>query len=65
MVDSHDTLEALLHEDRSFPAPPEFAASARVADPGVYARADADPESFWASWAEQLHWEQRWERVCE
>ncbi|MBA3969805.1 MAG: acetate--CoA ligase, partial [Gemmatimonadetes bacterium] len=65
MADSHDTLEALLHEDRSFPAPPEFAASARVADPGVYARADADPESFWASWAEQLHWEQRWERVCE
>ncbi len=65
MAESHDTLEALLHEDRSFPPPPEFAASARISDPGVYARASDDPEGFWASWAEQLHWEQRWERVCE
>jgi acetyl-CoA synthetase len=62
---SEQTLDSLLHEDRSFPPPPEFAARAHANDPAVYARADADPEAYWSGWAEQLHWTQPWERVLD
>jgi acetyl-CoA synthetase len=36
-----------------------------VRDPGIYARAEADPEAFWAEWARELHWSTPWERVLE
>jgi acetyl-CoA synthetase len=65
MSASEVTLSSLLTEDRTFPPPPEFAARAHVNDPEVYARADADPEGYWAGWAEQLHWFRRWDRVLE
>jgi acetyl-CoA synthetase len=65
MSASEDTLSSLLTEDRTFPPPPEFAARAHASDPEVYARADADPEGYWAGWAEQLHWYRRWDRVLE
>ncbi|HEX8452726.1 MAG TPA: acetate--CoA ligase [Longimicrobium sp.] len=58
-------LDSLLHEDRVFPPPPEFARHALVSDPEVYARAAADPQAFWAGWAEQLHWFRRWDTVLE
>jgi acetyl-CoA synthetase len=31
----------------------------------VYERAQADPEAFWAEWAEQLEWIAPWHTVCE
>ncbi|HEX6082813.1 MAG TPA: propionyl-CoA synthetase [Methylomirabilota bacterium] len=31
----------------------------------VYARAQRDPEGFWASAAEDVYWERRWERVLD
>lgn len=31
----------------------------------AYAAALADPEAFWATAAEQLHWDRRWERVLD
>jgi acetyl-CoA synthetase len=65
MSSTEPALDSLLQEDRTFPAPPEFAAQANERDPGVYARADADPEVYWAEWAERLHWFRRWERVLE
>jgi len=65
MSSTEPALDSLLQEDRTFPAPPEFAARANERDPGVYARADADPEAYWAEWAERLHWFRRWERVLE
>ncbi|HEX2205625.1 MAG TPA: acetate--CoA ligase [Longimicrobium sp.] len=65
MAATEPTLDTLLHEDRTFPPPPEFAARALVSDPEVYARADADPEGYWAGWAEELHWFRRWDRVLE
>ncbi|HEX8694684.1 MAG TPA: acetate--CoA ligase [Longimicrobium sp.] len=65
MAATEPTLDSLLQEDRTFPPPPEFAARAHVSGPEVYARADADPEGYWAGWAEQLHWFRRWDRVLE
>ena len=59
------TLDSLLQEDRSFPPPPQFAARANANDPAVYARAEADPEAYWAGWAERLHWFRPWDRVLE
>ena len=55
----------LLQEDRTFPPPPEFRASANINDPGVYERADNDPEGFWASFASELEWFTKWDRVLE
>ncbi|RMG44385.1 MAG: acetate--CoA ligase [Acidobacteria bacterium] len=58
-------LEALLDERRRFPPPPAFRKAAVVSDPGVYERAEADPEGFWAGFAEELDWFERWTKVLE
>jgi len=58
-------LDVLLHTERTFPPPPEFAAQANASDPEIYARADADPETFWASWAEKLEWIEPWDEVLD
>jgi len=55
----------LLQEDRSFPPPSEFRAKANVNDPGVYERAERDPEAFWASFASELEWFAPWTKVLE
>jgi acetyl-CoA synthetase len=65
MSSTEPSLSSLLQEDRTFPPPPEFAAQANARDPGVYARAEADPEAYWAEWAERLDWFRRWDRVLE
>jgi len=65
MSEPEATLDSLLHEDRSFPPPPEFAARAHVRDRSVYERAEADPEAFWEGCAEDLHWFRRWDRVLD
>src|SRR4029450_4278804 len=53
-------LDVLLRTEQTFPPPPEFAAQANASDPGIYERADADPETWWASWAEKLKWTKPW-----
>jgi acetyl-CoA synthetase len=65
MSAAEQTLDSLLTEDRTFAPPPEFAAQALVRDREVYARAEQDPEAYWAQWAEELHWFRRWDRVLE
>ena len=55
----------LLQEDRSFEPPAAFRAQANVRDESVYARADADPERFWADFASELEWSTPWTRVLE
>ena len=57
------TLESLLAEERAFPPPPAFAARANARDPGIYERARADPEAFWAGFAGELEWMRPWDRV--
>ncbi|HVT43247.1 MAG TPA: acetate--CoA ligase [Thermoanaerobaculia bacterium] len=59
------TLDALLEENRAFPPSDEFKALANVNDPAIYAKALGDREAFWASWAEQLDWETKWDKVLE
>ncbi len=58
-------IEALLREGRTFPPPEGFRQQANINDPGVYEEAERDPQAFWARWAEQLHWFQKWQRVLE
>ncbi|HEV3195090.1 MAG TPA: acetate--CoA ligase [Candidatus Cybelea sp.] len=48
-------IEALFEEHRRFPPPPEFAAQAN-ATAEIYAEAERDYLSFWASWARRLEW---------
>ena len=55
----------LLQEDRTFPPSREFRANANINDEGVYARAEKDPEAFWASFASELEWFTPWTKVLE
>src|SRR4051812_18260242 len=55
----------LLQENRSFPPSEAFRAQANVRDEDVYARADRDPEGFWAGFASELEWFTPWTRVLE
>ncbi|MDH3270242.1 MAG: acetate--CoA ligase [Gemmatimonadota bacterium] len=63
---SRDTgaFDDLLQEDRRFPPPADFAATA-VVDASIYRRAGDDRERYWAEWAEQLEWFEPWRRVLE
>jgi acetyl-CoA synthetase len=58
-------LDVLLKTEQTFEPPPEFAAQANVSDPGVYEQAAADPEGWWASWAEKLDWIEPWDEVLD
>src|SRR5690606_3596289 len=53
----------LLHEERHFPPPPDFAARAIVKDLSLYERAEADFEGFWAEQAKELEWFRPWDKV--
>src|SRR6266545_8289953 len=65
VTDVEASIEALLSEDRVFEPPAPFRANAVVTDPGVYERAAADPDGFWAEQAELLDWSERWHTVSE
>ena len=58
-------IDALLKEDRSFPPTAEWRQSAQIADPGIYDRAAANPEGFWAGFANELEWMRPWDSVLE
>ncbi len=62
-------MESTLQESRLFPPPKEFAASAHIRGSEeyerIYAEAERDPEAFWASIADQLHWFKRWETILD
>jgi acetyl-CoA synthetase len=54
-------IDTVMHEERLFPPPKQFAAHARIKSPAEYQelwdRAQADPPTFWAELArEELHW---------
>jgi acetyl-CoA synthetase len=61
---SEETLSNLLKEDRRFEPPADLAANANLKEE-AYARADADPEAFWAEQAERLSWDKKWDRVLD
>ena len=68
MADStqaHETIDALLGEDRTFAPSEAFRSTAILNDPGIYEEASADIESFWAKQAEMLDWYKPWDTVLE
>ncbi|MBP6715425.1 MAG: acetate--CoA ligase [Acidobacteria bacterium] len=58
-------ISALLNESRRFAPSSAWREGAVANDPGVYARAAADPEAFWASFAAELEWMKPWDRVLD
>jgi acetyl-CoA synthetase len=63
-------IESLQHEDRIFQPPPEFAANAHIKSmqelEALRTEAAADPEKFWARYAEsELHWFKKWDTVLK
>jgi acetyl-CoA synthetase len=65
MSDQRPAISALQVEQRTFPPPAGFAEGAVAADPGVYERAAADPEAWWAEQARALEWSTPWRTVCD
>jgi acetyl-CoA synthetase len=59
------TIEALLEERRTFAPPEAFAATANLADAGIYAEAERDPDAYWSQQAERLDWFERWTTVLD
>jgi acetyl-CoA synthetase len=58
-------IDDLLHEERTFAPSDAFRAAANVRDDEVYARADRDPEAFWAAFASELEWYTPWTEVLD
>src|SRR2546423_577337 len=68
MSSATTNIESLQAEGRSFDPPTEFAEKAHVTSmaelEALRAEASADPEKFWARFAEsELHWFKKWETV--
>ena len=64
-ADGEGKIDVLLKTEQTFEPPAEFAAEANASDPGVYERADADPEAWWGSWAEKLDWIEPFDEVLD
>src|SRR4051812_18340736 len=60
-----DDIDVLLQEHRKFEPSAEFKAAANVASPELYAKADADPEAWWAEKAKALEWSTPWSKVLD
>jgi acetyl-CoA synthetase len=62
-------IESTLQETRVFPPPTEFAQQAHIKSfaeyEEIYRKAAEDPEAFWASAAENLHWFKKWDTVLK
>jgi acetyl-CoA synthetase len=62
-------IDSTLSETRKFPPPAEFSARAWVKSldeyEALYQRADADPETFWAECARNLHWFKPFHKTLE
>jgi len=64
-MSSSNDIQALLDEQRTFPPSEGFTRTANLADSGVYAKAAADPEAYWAEQAKQLEWMTPYSTVLE
>ncbi|MBE9066845.1 acetate--CoA ligase [Leptolyngbya cf. ectocarpi LEGE 11479] len=67
---SQPAIESILHEQRLFEPPAEFAKAATISGAdqyqALYDKAAADPAAFWAELAEQeLHWFKKWDTVLD
>jgi acetyl-CoA synthetase len=69
-MEEKKTIESLLHEQRVFPARPEFVERAwiktREERDRLYQESIEDPEGFWARIAEEyITWFKKWDRVLD
>ncbi|HEX5324304.1 MAG TPA: acetate--CoA ligase, partial [Capsulimonadaceae bacterium] len=64
-METQIAIEALLDEGRTFPPSPGFTKQANINDPAIYKKAAEDPEGFWAGFAGELDWFEKWHTVCE
>ncbi len=62
-------IESVLQEERVFPPPESFSEQAHIKSieelEKLREEAAADPESFWARMAEELHWFKKWDTVLK
>ncbi len=62
-------IESILNEDRVFPPPPEFSASAHIKSfeeyERIYNEALKNVPAFWAQQAEALDWFEKWDTILE
>ncbi len=69
MSEQSANIESTQVENRVFPPPAEFAANAHIKSfeeyEKIYAQAAENPEEFWASAAESLHWFRKWETILK
>ena len=64
--EQHDTIDALMVENRRFPPSEAFKAAALVVDTHLYDEAAQDDEAFWARQAADLvSWSKPWETILE
>jgi len=65
----HSNIDSVLQESRTFEPSPEYRQKAHIKSleeyERLYARAEADPEAFWAEIARELHWFKPWDKVLE
>lgn len=68
-MSSTTNIESVMHEERVFSPPASFAEKAHIKSLAeidqIRAEAEADPESFWARMAEEIHWFKRWDTVLK
>jgi len=63
------SIDSVLHEQRKFECPPEFAQKAHLKSLAeydvLYKESVEQPETFWGRAAEELHWFKKWDKVLE
>jgi acetyl-CoA synthetase len=59
------SLEGLLNEFRRFYPSTDFKNKAHITDAEIFKKAEEDPEDFWASYASELHWYKKWNKVLD
>ncbi|MBU7044223.1 MAG: acetate--CoA ligase [Theionarchaea archaeon] len=60
-----DTIEVLLAEGKMFPPPKDFKEKAWVKNEKIYEEAEKDFQGFWATYADELDWFQKWDTVLD
>jgi acetyl-CoA synthetase len=64
-----EDITSVLHENRMFSPPQDFAAAAHISSRAEYdrlvAEARKDPDAFWGRFAEELTWFKKWNRVLD
>ena len=60
-----NTVDALLEEKRVFKPEKSFLSQANVKDARIYKDARKNPQKYWANWAKQLDWFQKWNKILE